>query len=360
MWCTQPWSRTPASTSDRQCALAPRRRPGRRTSPAATGARPARCCLRQAGVEVPVQCARRSPASRASAGRSPPRWTAARPAVAVRLLGAADRLQRVEQAQVERRREHAVRQPRVGGQHRVLVRAERPRAGAGGSAAAGPWPPCRWPGSGVGRPGRRTGSPPAPSGRGRPGPRRRCRPPSASAAAGTSSRSTSFGGGSRFSVSRLHRPPTGSPPSTSTPVVLPGEPVERLHPQRAAPLVGPGRRSPSRPVTKPRGGSTVTWSSPRTKRSARREVGWHTSSGSLDRAAAPRVYVSVAQEDRLVAQLGGAVAQGGEDQVRLLPVEGAATEDRLRLDQQHRLLPVVEEVRPQLVGEEPTPDMSRL
>jgi hypothetical protein len=57
----------------------------------------------------------------------------------------------------------------------------------------------------------------------------------------------------------------------------------------------------------------------------------------------------------LVAQLDGAVPERGEDQVRLLPVEPPAGEDRLRLDQQHRLGGVVEDVRAELVGEAPPP-----
>jgi hypothetical protein len=49
---------------------------------------------------------------------------------------------------------------------------------------------------------------------------------------------------------------------------------------------------------------------------------------------------------RLIAQLGRAVPQRREHQVRLLPVERAPPEHRLRLDHQHRLPGLVEEVRP--------------
>jgi hypothetical protein len=39
--------------------------------------------------------------------------------------------------------------------------------------------------------------------------------------------------------------------------------------------------------------------------------------------------------------------------VGLLPVEGAAPEHRLRLDQQHGLVGPVEKMRPELIGEQP-------
>jgi hypothetical protein len=57
----------------------------------------------------------------------------------------------------------------------------------------------------------------------------------------------------------------------------------------------------------------------------------------------------------LLAQLGGAVPQRREHQVRLLPVEAAAGEHRPGLHEQHRLAGLVEEVRAELVGEAPPP-----
>lgn len=60
-----------------------------------------------------------------------------------------------------------------------------------------------------------------------------------------------------------------------------------------------------------------------------------------------------AQVPRLFAELGGAVAQRRQDQVRLLAVERAAAEHRLGLDEQHRLVGGVEEMRSQLIGEQP-------
>ena len=53
------------------------------------------------------------------------------------------------------------------------------------------------------------------------------------------------------------------------------------------------------------------------------------------------------------AELGRPVAHGGQDQVGLLPVEHPAAEHALGLDQQDGLAGVVQEVRSQLVSEEP-------
>jgi hypothetical protein len=47
------------------------------------------------------------------------------------------------------------------------------------------------------------------------------------------------------------------------------------------------------------------------------------------------------------------VPEGRQDQVGPAPVHGAAGERRLGLDQQDRLVPVVQEVRPELIGEQP-------
>ncbi|GAB3159403.1 hypothetical protein GCM10027290_64240 [Micromonospora sonneratiae] len=49
------------------------------------------------------------------------------------------------------------------------------------------------------------------------------------------------------------------------------------------------------------------------------------------------------------------MTEGGEDQVGTLPVEDATPEDRLRLHQQHGLMRIVEEMRAELVSEDPTP-----
>ena len=99
------------------------------------------------------------------------------------------------------------------------------------------WPgSCRGPSRPMNAPRRR-----APSGRGRRAPRA-----SMSSSAGppglgdARASSAPFGGGWRLSWSKFHCPPTGSPPSTSTPCGRRASPVEVLHQQPlAAAAVGP-------------------------------------------------------------------------------------------------------------------------
>jgi hypothetical protein len=66
------------------------------------------------------------------------------------------------------------------------------------------------------------------------------------------------------------------------------------------------------------------------------------------------------QEGGLLAEFGRAMTQGGKHQVHLAAMKSAARERRPGFDQQHRLVWVVEKVRPELVGETPTPAISRL
>ena len=61
------------------------------------------------------------------------------------------------------------------------------------------------------------------------------------------------------------------------------------------------------------------------------------------------------QEDRLLTQLGSAVTQPRKDQMRLLAMKSAPPKRSPRLDEQHRLISAVEEVRTQLVGKAPPP-----
>jgi hypothetical protein len=56
-----------------------------------------------------------------------------------------------------------------------------------------------------------------------------------------------------------------------------------------------------------------------------------------------------------VAQLGGAVPEGREHQVRLLAMKATASEHGPGLDEQHLLLRLVKEVRTELIGEAPAP-----
>ncbi|BCB84491.1 hypothetical protein Psuf_018040 [Phytohabitans suffuscus] len=108
---------------------------------------------------------------------------------------------------------------------------------------------------------------------------------------------------------------------------LPGVPVEVVEPGRAAPAVGPG-------------GEVFLAGD----EAARREhgdlfLGADEVAGPpggrvahLDHLAVLPEPLAVglgAQVNGLVAQLGGAVADRGEDQVGLLAMERAATEDRL-------------------------------
>lgn len=60
------------------------------------------------------------------------------------------------------------------------------------------------------------------------------------------------------------------------------------------------------------------------------------------------------QQQRPVAQLGRPVAQRGQDQMSLLPVHRPSAEQLSDLHQQHRLVGVVEEVWPELVGQQPS------
>jgi hypothetical protein len=46
--------------------------------------------------------------------------------------------------------------------------------------------------------------------------------------------------------------------------------------------------------------------------------------------------------------------QRGQHQVSLLPMEAATSEDSSRFHEKHRLIPVVEEVGSELIGETPT------
>ena len=57
----------------------------------------------------------------------------------------------------------------------------------------------------------------------------------------------------------------------------------------------------------------------------------------------------------VVTEFGRAVAQRREHQMRFAAMKAAAFECRSRLDQQHRLIGCVQEVRPELIGETPAP-----
>jgi PPOX class probable F420-dependent enzyme len=64
------------------------------------------------------------------------------------------------------------------------------------------------------------------------------------------------------------------------------------------------------------------------------------------------------QERGLVTEFGRTVAQGREHQMRFAAMKAAAFEGRSRLDQQHRLIGCVQEMRPELIGETPAPSVN--
>ena len=218
MWWTQPCSATWSRVCDRQRASRRRRRRARRTTPAA--ARRASSALRAAVVValVPVEVPDVVAPARSPAARTPRRSRSARRRCGTPLLGAGDDLERVEQPEVHRGAEISEcaihgSPSRIG----VLVGAERlgsrwstksvqrgqrlaPRDGeAARPVAADERDPV---------------AVATPTGRGPRGPRRRCRPRSATTARSTPRVVAPLGGGSRLSWSKFHEPPAGSPSSS--------------------------------------------------------------------------------------------------------------------------------------------------
>jgi len=59
----------------------------------------------------------------------------------------------------------------------------------------------------------------------------------------------------------------------------------------------------------------------------------------------------------LIAQLGGAVPESRENQMRLAAMKPPTLKRRPRLDEQHALVDVVDKMRAQLVGEAPAPSL---
>ena len=173
---------------------------------------------------------------------------------AVRRLRPLDHLERVEQAEVHRRADQAVRHRRVALEDRVLVRAElgqpvldevverRQRLARVAAKRRGPSRPMN-------------STPSSPTGRGRAAPAS-----SISSSVGHHGSVTpsvrSLRGGSRLSWSKFHCPRGRHRPRQHA-VAAPRVAVEVLHQQALpAPAVGPGAKS-SRVVANPRGGSTV-------------------------------------------------------------------------------------------------------
>ena len=218
------------------------------------------------------------------------------------------------------------------------------RLGAGGGEPARPVLADEW------RPPR------PPSGRGRAGPRRRSRPRPASAGSGTPR--VSWPLRRRLAVVGVEVPAAAD---GLRPLHQQAEPparvaVEVLHQQPAPRAAGrPAWRS--RPGwSRSRGPAAGRCRAPRhrpsTRCSAAQLVGWTTSSGPSTRGQ--RLAVGAGPDvGAPVAQLGGPVPHRREHQVRLLPVEPAAGEDAPGLDEQHLLAVVVQEVRPELVAEQP-------
>ena len=68
-----------------------------------------------------------------------------------------------------------------------------------------------------------------------------------------------------------------------------------------------------------------------------------------------RPVVGRADVLRLITELGRPMPHGREHQVRFLPIEPMPGEDRPGFDEQHRLGRIVEEVRTQLISEQPPP-----
>ena len=225
--------------------------------------------------------ATRSRASPSPAGRTPRRGRAGRPRERYAASAARDDLERVEQAEVQRRRQQRVRHPRVAREHRVLVGAEGRQPVVDEVVERGQRL----------RPG--GGEPP------RPVPARRTRLPvalppvevgadlaSISSSSGQTAPATPsvrrpFGGGSRFSASKFHRPPAGSPSRPSARRAGAGR-RGRSPPSAAAAHRGPrpSARSRSRLVTKPRAGSrsrSRCSASRRTRPTAAYDVGCTTS-----------------------------------------------------------------------------------
>ncbi len=120
-----------------------------------------------------------------------------------------------------------------------------------------------------------------------------------------------------------------------------------MRPLDPAGEVLPGGREAAR-----RSGSTSMPRS-RTNRSAAYEVGCTTDSGPSTCSSACVVGVHLHGRPPGRPSSAARCRSAGQQQVRLLPVEPPAAEHRPRLDQQHRLVGRVEEVRAELVGEQP-------
>ena len=91
----------------------------------------------------------------------------------------------------------------------------------------------------------------------------------------------------------------------------------------------------------------------RTNRSAAHDVGCTTDSGFLTQLSQRRLVGVELQVYGLLTELVGSVTQPRQQQVRLGAVEPTSPEHCLRLDEQHRLVGGVEELRAELVGEQP-------
>ena len=276
-------------------------------------------------------------------------------------LGRAHELQRVEQPEVQRRGEQRVRQPPVAGQHRVLVRAE------------GRQPVVEEVRQRAQRLGAGDGEQPRavdPDERDLAGRSQRSRSARTSSSISSSSGHHGSGtgtravGGRRLAVVVVEVPAAADrvgavhqhavAPAAVAVEVLHQQPAGRTGVPRATRVPAQAANS-SCVFTKPRAASTCdARTAARTRSRLRQVVGAQTDSGSAHRSQ--RLARRCAPGGgRLLAQLGGAVAQRREHEVGLLPVEAAAGEHRLRLDEQHRLVGVVEEVRAELVGEQPPP-----
>ena len=279
-------------------------------------------------------------------------------AVAVRLLGAGDDLERVEQPEVERRREQRVGQPR-GRRPASRPRAgRRRRAGGRGSRRSRCSASARVTGNSRGPSSPTKDTSPSASQPVEVGAHlaRRSRPPPATTARARGDPAVGRRGLAGSPASRFHRPPTGSRAVHQDVVPPPGVAVEVLHQQPPPPpAVGPGRevrlggdeaaggehlharRRPQHEVA----------AAPGRRRAHRQRL------PDAGRAPRRRCRPGGTRPARPARRPGAAAPRGPG-----APSGGgtaAARSTARGLDQQHRLVGRVEEVRAQLVGEAPAP-----